>query len=75
MKVRLGLSRSLPFLPHIANMEVPKRFHQSNFKKYDDVSDPLMHIKYYLHKMTLWSNNEALMCVIFFSSLEPLAQN
>ena len=34
-----------------------------------------MHIKDYLHKITLWSNNEALMCVIFSSSLGPLAQN
>ena len=75
MKARLGLSRSSPFPAHIANMDVPKRFHQPNFKEYDGVSDPLTHVKDYLHKMTLWSNNEALMCVIFSSSLGALAQN
>ena len=75
MKARLGLSRSSPFPAHIANMDVPKRFHQPNFKEYDGVSDPLTHIKDYLHKMTLWSNNEELMCVIFSSSLGALAKN
>ena len=75
MKARLGLYRSSSFPAHIANMDVPKRFHQPNFKKYDGIFDPLTHVKDYLHKMTLWSNNEALMCVIFSSNLGALAQN
>ena len=53
IKSRLGLSRSSPFPSHIANMEVPKRFHQPNFKEYDGISDPFTHVKDFLHKMTL----------------------
>ena len=52
-----------------------KRFHQPSFKKYYGTSNPLTHLKDYLHKMSSWTSNEPLMCIIISSSLGPLVQN
>ncbi|XP_028112451.1 uncharacterized protein LOC114310608 [Camellia sinensis] len=51
-------------------MRPPKKFTAPKFMSYDGKSDPLTHISHYRQMMSLWSQDEALMCKIFPSSLE-----
>ena len=38
---------------------------------YDDKTDPVEHVRHYNQSMVIYSKNEALMCMIFPSSLGP----
>ncbi|XP_028095466.1 uncharacterized protein LOC114295432 [Camellia sinensis] len=50
-------------------MKPPKKFTPPKFTSYDGKSDPLTHISHYRQMMSLWNQDEALMCKVFPSSL------
>ncbi|XP_028064330.1 uncharacterized protein LOC114267496 [Camellia sinensis] len=50
-------------------MKPSKKFTPPKFTSYDGKSDPLTHISHYRQMMSLWSQDEALMCKVFPSSL------
>ena len=64
------ISQSL-FLEEIEKIDLPRGFTQPTFTIYDGKFDPIEHVSYYNQSMVIYSWNEALMCKIFPSSLEP----
>ena len=62
-----------PFSKEIEKTNLPKRFTRPTFIIYDGKTDPTEHVSHYNQSMAIYSKNEALMCKIFPSSLEPIA--
>ena len=46
---------------------------QPSFNSYDGKMDPVEHVSHYIQMMSLHTNNDALMCKVFPSSLGPTA--
>ncbi|XP_075645712.1 uncharacterized protein LOC142616831 [Castanea sativa] len=61
-----------PFVARINKAKLPHRFSQSIFTIYNGRIDPVEHVSHFNQKMAVYSNNEALMCKIFPSSLGPV---
>nr|XP_023877934.1 uncharacterized protein LOC111990394 [Quercus suber] len=66
------LSR-LPFTRRIEEVVLPRRFQQSTFTVYNGKTDPVEHVSQFNYRMAVHSENEALMCKVFPSSLGPVA--
>ena len=52
---------------------MPSRFTRPSFNSYDGKTDPVEHVSHYIQMMSLHTHNDALMCKVFPSSLEPTA--
>ena len=71
MKALSQISKS-PFTRGIEKAKLPKRFHQSIFVMYNRRTDPIEHVSQFKQKMAVHSQDEALMCRLFPSSLGPM---
>ena len=70
-KVLSQISKS-PFTQGIEKAKLPRRFHQPTFAMYNGRTDPIEHISQFKQKMAVHSQDEALMCRVFPSSLGPM---
>ncbi|XP_075633845.1 uncharacterized protein LOC142606366 [Castanea sativa] len=62
-----------PFVARINRAKLPRRFSQPIFTIYNGRTDPVEHVSHFNQKMAVYSDNEALMCRVFPSSLGPVA--
>ena len=60
-----------PFSDQIKHTQIPSRFSRPSFISYDGKADPIEHISHYIQMMSLYNQNDALMCKVFPSSLGP----
>ena len=60
----------LPFARRIEGGKLPRRFTQPTFTMYNGKIDP---VKHFNQRMAIHFQNEALMCKVFPSNLEPVA--
>ena len=70
-KVLSQISKS-PFTQGIEKAKLPKRFHQPTFTMYNGRADPVEHVSHFKQKMTIYSQDEALLCRVFPSNLGPM---
>lgn len=68
----LARLQSSPLVPAIENTPLPLGFHQLKFITYEGKSDPYMHLSHFRQVMAMYQRNEALMCILFPSSLGDL---
>nr|XP_023924339.1 uncharacterized protein LOC112035739 [Quercus suber] len=52
---------------------MPSRSTGPPFNSYDGETDPIEHVSHYIQMMSLHTHNDALMCKVFPSSLDPTA--
>ena len=62
-----------PFTHRIESGKLPWRFIQPTFTMYNGRTNSMEHVSHFNQRMTVHSRNEALMCKVFPSSLEPVA--
>ena len=60
------------FVPAIENAPLPSGFIQPKFTTYEGKTDPYMHLSHFRQVMAVYQRNEALMCILFPSSLGDL---
>ena len=72
MKKALSQISKSPFTRGIEKTKLPKRFHQPTFTMYNGRTDPVEHVSQFKQKMAVHSQDEALMCRVFPSSLGPM---
>ena len=61
-----------PFTRGIEKAKLPRRFHQPTFTMYNGQTDSVEHVSQFKQKMAVHSQDEALMCKVFPSSLGPM---
>ena len=66
------ISRS-PFVHRIKRAKLPRRFNQPTFAIYNGWTDPMEHVSQFNQRMAIYSQNDALICKVFPSSLGPVA--
>ena len=71
MKKALSQISKSPFTWGIEKARLPRHFYQSTFM-YNGRTDPVEHVSQLKQKMTVHSQDEALMCKVFPSSLGPM---
>ena len=71
-KVLSQISKS-PFTREIEKAKLPRRFHQPTFSMYNGCTDPVKHVSQFKQKMAVHSQDEALLCRVFPSSLGPMS--
>ena len=73
--IRRALHRAArsPFSGDIEWAPMPSRFTRPPFNSYDGKTDLVENVSHYIQIMSLHSNNDALMCKVFPSSLKPTA--
>ena len=62
-----------PFARKIEGATLPRRFHQPMFTIYNSRTDLVEHVSHFNHRMAVHSKDEALICLVFPSSLAPVA--
>ena len=72
MKKALSQISKSPFTRGIEKAKLPRRFHQPTFAMYNGQTDPVEHVSQFKQKMAVHSQDEALMCRVFPSSLGPM---
>ena len=72
MKKALNQIFKSPFTWGIEKAKLLRRFHQPTFAIYSGRTDPVEHLSQFKQKMAVHAHDEALMCRIFSSSLEPM---
>ena len=72
MKKALSQISKSPFTRGIEKAKLPRRFHQPTFTMYKGHMDPVEHMSQFKQKMALYSQDEALLCRVFPSSLGPM---
>ena len=72
MKKALSQISKSPFTWGIEKAKLLKRFHQPTFTMYNGRTDPVEHVSQFKQKMTVHSQDEALLCTVFPSSLGPM---
>ena len=72
MKKALSQISKSPFTWGIEKAKLPRRFHQPTFAMYNGRTDPIEHVSQFKQKMIVHSQDEALMCRVFPSSLGPM---
>ena len=72
MKKALSQISKSPFTRGIEKAKHPKRLHQTTFVMYNGRTDPVEHVSQFKQKMIVHSQDEALMCKVFPSSLGPM---
>ena len=73
MKKALSQISKSPFTRGIEKAKLPRRFHQPTFAMYNGRTDPVEHVSQFKQKMAVHSQDEALMCRVFPSSLGPMS--
>ena len=73
MKKALSQISKSPFTWEIEKAKLPRRFHQPTFTMYNGWTDPVEHVSQFKQKMAVHSQDEALMCRVFPSSLGPMS--
>ena len=69
MKKVLSQISKLPFTRGLEKVKLPRGFHQPTFAIFNGRTDPVEHVSQFKQKMTVHSQDEALMCRVFPSSL------
>ena len=69
MKKALSQISKSPFTRGIEKAKLPRRFHQPTFSMYNGRTDPVEHVSQFKQKMAVHSQDEALLCRVFPSSL------
>ena len=69
MKKALSQISKSPFTRGIEKAKLPKRFHQPTFAMYNGRTDPVEHVSQFKQKMAIHSQDKALLCRVFPSSL------
>ena len=69
MKKTLSQISKSPFTQGIKKAKLPRRFHQPTFAIYNGRTDPVEHVSRFKQKMAVHSQDEALLCRVFSSSL------
>ena len=69
MKKALRQISKSPFTWGIEKIKLPRWFHQPTFAIYNGQTNPVEHVSQFKQKMAIHSQDEALMCRIFPSSL------
>ena len=72
MKKALTQISKSPFTRGIERARLPRRFHQPTFSMYNGRTDPVEHVSQFRQKMAVYSQDEALLCRVFPSSLGPM---
>ena len=72
MKKALSQISKSPFIRGIEKAKLPRHFHQPTFAMYNGRTDPVEHVSQFKQKMAVHSQDEALMCRVFLSSLGPM---
>ena len=72
MKMALSQICKSSFTRVIEKAKLPKRFHQPTFSIYNGRTDPIEHVSQFKQKMAVHSQDEALLCRVFPSSLGPM---
>ena len=72
MKKALNQISKSPFTRGIEKAKLPKRLHQPTFAMYNGCTDPVEHVNQFNQRMVVHSQDEALMCRVFPSSLGPM---
>ena len=72
MKKALSQISKSPFTQGIEKAKLPRRFHQPTFTMYNGRTDPVEHVSQFKQKMAVHSQDEALLCRVFPSSLGPM---
>ena len=72
MKKNLSQISKSPFTRGIEKAKLRRRFHQPTFAMYNGRTDPVEHVNQFKQKMVVHSQDEALMCRVFLSSLGPM---
>ena len=72
MKKALNQIFKSPFTRGIEKVRLPRRFHQPTFTMYNRRTDPVEHVSQFKQKMAVHSQDEALLCRVFPSSLGPM---
>ena len=72
MKKALSQISKSPFTQGIEKAKLPRRFHQPTFAMYNGHTDPVEHVSQFKQKMAVHSQDEALLCRVFPSSLGPM---
>ena len=72
MKKALSQISKSPFTRGIEKAKLPKCFHQPTFSMYNGHTDPVEHVSQFKQKMAIHSQDEALLCRVFPSSLGPM---
>ena len=69
MKKALSQISKSPFTQGIEKAKLLRRFHQPTFNMYNGRTDPVEHVSQFKQKMAVHSQDEALLCRVFPSSL------
>ena len=69
MKKALSQISKSPFTRGIERAKLPRHFHQPTFTMYNGRTNPVEHVSQFKQKMTVHSQDEALLCRIFSSNL------
>ena len=72
MKKALSQISKSPFTLGIEKAKLPRRFHQPTFAMYNGRTDLVEHVSQFKQRMTVHSQDEALMCRVFPSNLGPM---
>ena len=72
MKKALSQISKSSFTRGIEKAKLPRRFHQPTFTMYNGHIDPIDHVSQFKQKMAVHSQDEALLCRVFPSSLRPM---
>ena len=72
MKKALSQISKSPFTRRIEKAKLSRRFHQPMFTMYNGRTDPVEHVSQFKQKMAIHSQDEALLCRVFPSSLVPM---
>ena len=72
MKKALSQISKSSFTRGIEKAKLPKRFHQPTFAMYNGRTDPVEHVSQFKQKMAVHSQDKALLCRVFPSSLGPM---
>ena len=73
MKKALNQISKSSFTRGIEKAKHPKRFHQPTFTMYNGHTDPVEHVSQFKQKMVVHSQDEALLCRVFPTSLGPMS--
>ena len=72
MKKALSQISKSPFTRGIEKAKLRRRFHQPTFTMYNGRTDPVEHVSQFKQKMVVHSQDKALLCRVFPSSLGPM---
>ena len=72
MKKALSQISKSPFTRGIEKVKLLRHFHKPTFTMYNGHTDPMEHVSQFKQKMAVHSQDDALLCRVFPSSLGPM---